>query len=338
MSATVIVNMRTVVHKGSGGSAPGLPDFCKTPAPPGPPVPVPYPIVAQSSDTANGSTGVTCDGNPIMLKDSDFSRCTGDEAGTLKGVASSTNMGKAKFAAYSFDVKVENKNVPRLGDAMTNNGNSPNTTTVAELQSTTGLTGIDMTDEQVAKICTAFCECQADYAAGRISGSGCCSRCLEEKLKAMNDPTISTEQSAVVSRVGGSVITPTTIREAQQLAGQVTGATCGGALARLARYTAEMGLAAGKAVPNWMANAFIGALQSGLPNAPNMWMRRPDIVTSNPATGGGAVCDAKFTYKKDSAGNITTKDQWQRGQRSDYRRLNDGKPAVEINEETCKCS
>ena len=134
MSATVIVNRRTVVHKGSGGSAPGLPDFCKTPAPPGPPVPVPYPIVAQSSDTANGSNTVTCDGNPIMLKDSDFNRCSGDEPGTLKGVASSTNLGKAKFSVYSFDVKVEGKNVPRLGDAMTNNGNSPNTATVAELQ------------------------------------------------------------------------------------------------------------------------------------------------------------------------------------------------------------
>jgi len=164
MGATVIVNRRTVVHKGSGGSAPGLPDFCKTPAPPGPPVPVPYPIVAQSSDTANGSSSVTCDGNPIMLKDSDFSRCSGDEAGTLKGVASSTNMGKAKFAAYSFDVKVEGKNVPRLGDAMTNNGNSPNTTTVAELQTAMGIGANEwpyqITDDEVKKICKAICKCK----------------------------------------------------------------------------------------------------------------------------------------------------------------------------------
>ena len=164
MSATVIVNRRTVVHKDSGGTAPGLPDFCKTPAPPGPPVPVPYPIVAQSSDAANGSTSVTCDGNPIMLKDADFSRCSGDEAGTLKGVASSTNLGKAKFAAYSFDVKVEDRNVPRLGDAMTNQGNAPNTTTVAELQTAMGIAANEwpyqITDEEVKKICAAICKCK----------------------------------------------------------------------------------------------------------------------------------------------------------------------------------
>ena len=126
MGATVIVNNRTVVHKDSGGKAPSVPDFCKTPAPPAPPVPIPYVNIARSTDTADGSKKVKMDNNPIMLKTSKFSTSKGDEAGTLKGVVSSTTSGIAKFVNYSFDVKVEGKNVPRLGDPMTINGNMAN--------------------------------------------------------------------------------------------------------------------------------------------------------------------------------------------------------------------
>ena len=48
------------------------------------------------------------DGNPIMLKTSNFSTSTGDEAGTAGGgVVSNTTKGKAEFINFSFDVKVE---------------------------------------------------------------------------------------------------------------------------------------------------------------------------------------------------------------------------------------
>jgi hypothetical protein len=160
MGATVIINFRTVVHKGSGGTAPSVPDACKTPAPPGPPVPIPYPNVARSSDTDKGSKKVKMDGKPIMLKNSKFSTSVGDEAGTLKGIASNTNKGIAKFANYSFDVKVEGKNVPRLGDPMTNNGNGPNSAAVAELQATTGV-AVAITPEELETICNAICDCDA---------------------------------------------------------------------------------------------------------------------------------------------------------------------------------
>jgi uncharacterized protein DUF4150 len=156
MGATANVNGRTVVHKGSGGSAPAsAPDFCKTPTPPGPPTPMPYPNLANSSDTADGSTTVTVDGNPIMLKDSNFSTSSGDEAGTLKGVASNTNMGIAKFTVYSFDVQVEGKDVPRLGDAMSNNGNGPNTACVAELQEAIP----ELSYEELEELCVIICAC-----------------------------------------------------------------------------------------------------------------------------------------------------------------------------------
>jgi hypothetical protein len=135
MGATVNVNKRTVVHKDSGGVATAFPDTCKTPTPGGP-VPIPYPNVAKSSDTAQGSRNVTMDGNPIMLQGSNFSTSTGDEAGSAGGgVASNTTKGKAEFINYSFDVKVEGKSVPRQADPMLQNKmSSPNTPPFPEVQ------------------------------------------------------------------------------------------------------------------------------------------------------------------------------------------------------------
>lgn len=129
MPATVSVNMRTVVHASSNGICMGFPDVCKTPAPPAPFVPIPYPNVAQSSNTAQGSTTVKCDGNPIMLQGSNFSTSTGDEAGSAGGgMVSNTIKGKAEFQMWSFDVKIDGKNVPRLLDIMVlNKQASPNT-------------------------------------------------------------------------------------------------------------------------------------------------------------------------------------------------------------------
>ena len=126
MPATVSVNMRTVVHASSNGVCMGMPDVCNTPAPPAPPIPIPYPNIAMSSDTAQGSTKVKIDGNPIMLQGSNFKMSTGDEPGTIGGIMSGRTKGKAEFQMYSFDVKVEGKNVPRLLDIMLlNDKNTP---------------------------------------------------------------------------------------------------------------------------------------------------------------------------------------------------------------------
>lgn len=125
MPVTIKVNgsSNSLVHKGSNGIAQStIPDVCKTPSPGGP-VPIPYPvIVSMSSDLENGSTTVKADGgNMIAIKDCDFSRCTGDEAGTAGGVASSTFGKEAKFILYSFDVKIDGGNACRLADKMTMN-------------------------------------------------------------------------------------------------------------------------------------------------------------------------------------------------------------------------
>ena len=123
MGVTVNVNMRSVVHKSSAGIAAAFPDVCKTPAPPSPsPIPIPYPNISKSSDTSKGSKKVKMDGNPIMLKDSEFSTSTGDEAGSAGGnMVTNKTKGPAAFMMYSFDVKVEGKNVPRQLDIMMHN-------------------------------------------------------------------------------------------------------------------------------------------------------------------------------------------------------------------------
>ncbi|MEJ8849312.1 DUF4150 domain-containing protein [Variovorax rhizosphaerae] len=121
MPVTVAVNFMSVVHAGSNGITMAFPDVCKTPVPPAPPVPIPYPNIAQSSDTAQGASTVKCDGNPPCVKDSNFKMSTGDEAGSLMGVASNKVKGKAEFVNFSFDVKFDGKNVARAMDLMLHN-------------------------------------------------------------------------------------------------------------------------------------------------------------------------------------------------------------------------
>lgn len=121
MAVTVGVNGLSVVHKGSNGITTVFPDVCKTPSPAGP-VPIPYPNVARSSDTASGAATVKCDGNPVCTKSSNFSTSTGDEAGTAGGgIVSNKTRGKAEFVNSSFDVKFEGKNAVRAYDLMLHN-------------------------------------------------------------------------------------------------------------------------------------------------------------------------------------------------------------------------
>ena len=121
MPVTVGVNFLSVVHKDSAGITIAFHDICKTPAPPAPPIPVPYPNIAKSSDTSKGTTSVKCDGNPVCVSDSNFMVSTGDEPGTLLGIISNKVKGKAEFVNFSFDVKFEGKNVERAFDLMLHN-------------------------------------------------------------------------------------------------------------------------------------------------------------------------------------------------------------------------
>jgi hypothetical protein len=121
MGQTTFANSRGVVHKGSGGMSVVFPDVCKTPAPPAPPIPIPYPNIGQSSDTSDGPSAVKTDGKMPMVKGAKYSKSTGDEPGTIGGIMSSVNRNECEYMMYSFDVKFEGKNVCRMGDPLFHN-------------------------------------------------------------------------------------------------------------------------------------------------------------------------------------------------------------------------
>ena len=120
MAQTTFSNGRGIWHKGSGGLSTVFPDVCKTQVGPAV-VPIPYPNTGKDSDTSKGPKSVKTDGEMPMVKGAELSTSTGDEAGSLKGVASGTNKDVCEFMMYSFDVKFEGKNVCRLGDPLFHN-------------------------------------------------------------------------------------------------------------------------------------------------------------------------------------------------------------------------
>ena len=125
MPVTININNLTLCHKGSNGiSTATIPDVCKTPSPGGP-VPIPYPNIAMSSDLMKGTTTIKADGGMMCANfGSEFFKSTGDEPGTVGGVASSTFIKEATWITFSFDVKLEGKGACRLTDKMFMNHNN----------------------------------------------------------------------------------------------------------------------------------------------------------------------------------------------------------------------
>ncbi|EIE9077067.1 DUF4150 domain-containing protein [Salmonella enterica] len=114
---TININGLTLCHKGSSGvSHNTLPDVCKTP-PFG--VPVPYENEAYSADLIKGTTSVSADGgNMIANVGSQFARSVFDEAGSMGGILSGTNMAETEWISHSFDVFFEKKPACRLTDKL----------------------------------------------------------------------------------------------------------------------------------------------------------------------------------------------------------------------------
>ena len=124
MADTVFVNNRALTDTAGTTLSAKFPCVSKTPAPPAPFVPIPYPNVAKGGDTEQGSKKVAADGDPIALKDdSDFSTSVGNEPATAGGnMVTSKQKGKSWFFMYSMDVKIESKEVPRAFDIMAGSG------------------------------------------------------------------------------------------------------------------------------------------------------------------------------------------------------------------------
>ena len=123
MGATVFVNNRALTDSSGSALSINFPCVGKTPGPPAPFIPIPYPNISKGGDTEQGSEKVSADGKPVALKDSsDFSTSKGNEAATAGGgLITSKQMGKSWYFMYSMDVKIEGKEVPRAFDIMAGN-------------------------------------------------------------------------------------------------------------------------------------------------------------------------------------------------------------------------
>jgi Domain of unknown function (DUF4150) len=123
VGATVFVNNRALTDVSGSALSTKFPCVGKTPGPPAPFVPIPYPNIAKGGDTENGATKVDADGKTIALKNSsDFSTSKGNEAATAGGgLVTAKQNGKSWYFMYSMDVKIEDKEVPRAFDIMAGN-------------------------------------------------------------------------------------------------------------------------------------------------------------------------------------------------------------------------
>lgn len=111
------------------GIAFAFPDVCKTPAPPGPPVPIPYPNIAQLSDAVDVADDLVVGsaGDKVLLAGSKVSISSGDEAGSAGGVTSGGIKGECEITQASSSVLYgsEGKGVARFLDPTSqNDGNA----------------------------------------------------------------------------------------------------------------------------------------------------------------------------------------------------------------------
>ncbi len=151
MAVTININDLTLCHKGSGGVAKStVPDLCKTPPDA---KPVNYVNVAESKDLAKGTTTVHADGGNMCANlGSEFSKSTGDEAGSLLGVLSGTHLAEATWITYSPDVYLEGAAACRLTDKMfLNHANSACMGGLYQLDLATD-------DPLLYALCQVFCE------------------------------------------------------------------------------------------------------------------------------------------------------------------------------------
>lgn len=110
-----------------GGMSQGMPDVCKTPAPPAPsPVPMPYPNMAMLNQAMMESKKVKVMNMGVVTMGSNISMTSGDEAGVAGGVMSSQIKGPAKPKKGSMKVKAEGQAVIFQTCMFGQNGNNAN--------------------------------------------------------------------------------------------------------------------------------------------------------------------------------------------------------------------
>ncbi len=109
-----------------GGECFAFPDVCKTPAPPGSPVPVAYPNTGMCMQATKASSKVKFMGKEVLTTKSEIPRSMGDEPGIAGGLVSNRNMDKITFKKGSAKVKAEGTPVVTLTSLTGQNGMNAN--------------------------------------------------------------------------------------------------------------------------------------------------------------------------------------------------------------------
>lgn len=119
----LVSQMKLVASVSSGHTAIAPVDICKTPAPPAPPIPVPYPNIALSATMGPGyATKTFAMGAPIWTSKGKSALSNGDQAGVVGGLMSGKIMGMCEIVMASPDVTAEGGGVVRTLDMSDSNG------------------------------------------------------------------------------------------------------------------------------------------------------------------------------------------------------------------------
>ena len=110
----------------AGGQLMGMPDVCKTPAPPAPPIPVPFPNMGMCNQATKFSMKVKICMKEALTTKSEIPKTMGDEAGVAGGLVSGMNMGPASFKKGSSKVKIEGQPCVHLTSMTAHNGTNAN--------------------------------------------------------------------------------------------------------------------------------------------------------------------------------------------------------------------
>lgn len=118
--------MLPAATKGGGMCTATVPDVCKVPAPPAPPIPTPFPNMAQCAQASKTTTKIKIQNKAVIHKDSEIPRSNGDEPGVLKGLISSTQMDKVTFRMGVSKVKMEGHDAVNHTKPTAHNGMNAN--------------------------------------------------------------------------------------------------------------------------------------------------------------------------------------------------------------------
>lgn len=132
MAKEVFANTREIMSKKSGtATVLGPIDVCHTPPPPPPllaakiGIPIPYPNFSKSKDLAKGTTTVKIKKKMVAQKNKSYiKKSKGNNTATnhfKKGILNRKITAKTYATSWSFDVRVQKKNVVRQGDSTKHN-------------------------------------------------------------------------------------------------------------------------------------------------------------------------------------------------------------------------